>query len=418
MKKRMLSLLLILALLPALSLPVLADSYNDVLGDAWYAGAVSYVSDHGLMTGFGNGRFAPEGTVTRAQMVQILYAMEGKPETNGGSFTDVPKNAWYGDAVNWASASGLVAGTGNGRFTPDDPVTREQLIAVLYRYADKKGSAGTISGDLGSFPDAGNVSGYAVQPMRWAVGNVLLAGIDGNLKPQGAVTRAQMAVILKAFREKFLPDGGERIYEVETIDHNTRYPTDAVIYRPVGMEPEVGVVFYAGNPVDYRDYGTLLKALAAHGYLVISPEFPFDTAIFNITAGEEYMKQYPEIREWFLAGHSHGGGVSTGEVVLRPDLFQGAILIDPVIGVPVPRKDFPVLLFHATEDFVCPQAFHETVKAELSATDLTEVIIEGGNHAQFGDYGVQAFDGAAKISQEEQIAITIREVVQFIKKYQ
>ena len=130
------------------------------------------------------------------------------------------------------------------------------------------------------------------------------------------------------------------------------------------------------------------------------------------------MKQYPEIREWFLAGHSHGGGVSTGEVVLRPDLFQGAILIDPVIGVPVPRKDFPVLLFHATEDFVCPQAFHETVKAELSATDLTEVIIEGGNHAQFGDYGVQAFDGAAKISQEEQIAITIREVVQFIKKYQ
>ena len=135
MKKCILSLLLILARLPALSLPVLADSYNDVLGDAWYAGAVSYVSDHGLMTGFGNGRFAPEGTVTRAQMVQILYAMEGKPETNGGSFTDVPENAWYGDAVNWASASGLVAGTGNGRFTPDDPVTLGRKCTEAIRFS-------------------------------------------------------------------------------------------------------------------------------------------------------------------------------------------------------------------------------------------------------------------------------------------
>lgn len=184
------------------------------------------------------------------------------------------------------------------------------------------------------------------------------------------------------------------------------------------MEPTVGVVFYAGNPVDYRDYGTLLTALASHGYLVISPEFPFDTALFNITAGEEYMKQYPGIRKWFLAGHSHDGGVSTAEVDLRPDLFTGVILIDPVIGIPVPMASFPVLLFHATEDFVCPQTFHEIVKAELSATDLTEVIIEGGNHAQFGDYGVQAFDGAARISQKEQIDITTQEMVKFIQKYQ
>ena len=421
MKKRILSLLLILALLPALSLPVLADSYNDVLGDAWYAGAVSYVSDHGLMTGFGNGRFAPEGTVTRAQMVQILYAMEGKPEAGGSSFTDVPEGAWYGDAVNWASASGLVAGTGSGRFTPDDPVTREQLIAVLYRYADKKGSAGNSSGDLGAFPDAGSVSGYAVKPMQWAVGNVLLAGIGGKLMPQGAVTRAQMAVILKAFCEKILSAGapdGSVTYEVETIDHNTRYPTDAIIYKPVGMEPEVGVVFYAGNPVDYRDYGTLLTAIASAGYLVISPEFPLDTAALNVIAGEEYMKQYPEIREWFLAGHSHGGGVSTVELALRPEMFKGLILIDSIIGVPVTQEGFPVLTFHATEDLAVPGYQHAILMEELAAADTTEVVIEGGNHAQFGDYGIQFNDGVAKISKEEQLEITIREILKFLKKYQ
>ena len=257
--------------------------------------------------------------------------------------------------------------------------------------------------------------------MKWAVGNVLIAGIHGKLAPQGETTRAQMAVILKAFCEKILSDDtsdSERIYEVETIDISTRYPTDAIIYKPVGIEPTVGVVFYAGNPVDYRDYGTLLTALASHGYLVISPEFPFDTAAFNIIAGEEYMKQYPEIKEWFLAGHSHGGGVSTAEVNLRPELFKGMILIDPVIGIPVPREGFPVLKFHATEDFVCPRAFHDIIMAELAATDVTEVIIEGGNHAQYGDYGTQMFDGEAKISKQEQINITIAEMVKFIQKYQ
>lgn len=421
MNKRLISLLSAAALMLALSLPALAADYSDIPENAWYKDAAAYVSNQGIMTGTARDRFDPDSTVTRAQLAQILYAMENKPESKAGSFSDVPDGAWFADAVNWASAGRLVAGYGDGRFGPNDPVTREQLIAVLYQYAGSKGKTGTASRDLNSFPDAGNVSGYAVTPMKWAAGNVLIAGIDGKLMPQGETTRAQMAVILKAFCEKILSDDTsdtERIYEVETIDISTRYPTDAIIYKPVGIEPTVGVVFYAGNPVDYRDYGTLLTALASHGYLVISPEFPFDTAAFNIIAGEEYMKQYPEIKEWFLAGHSHGGGVSTAEVNLRPELFKGMILIDPVIGIPVPREGFPVLKFHATEDFVCPQAFHDIIMAELAATDVTEVIIKGGNHAQYGDYGTQMFDGEAKISKQDQIDITITEMVKFIQKYQ
>lgn len=207
-------------------------------------------------------------------------------------------------------------------------------------------------------------------------------------------------------------------YPVEVIDNNTRYPTDAIIYRPLNCEPTIGLVFYAGNPVDYRDYGTLLTAIASAGYLVISPEFPLDTAALNVIAGEEYMKQYPEIQEWFLAGHSHGGGVSTVELALRPGLFQGLILIDSIIGVPVYQKDFPVLTFHATQDWAVPWYQHSILMAELSCADTTEVIIKGGNHAQFGDYGIQWNDGPAWISKEEQLDITISAMLNFMLKYQ
>ena len=404
----------------ALSLPALA-AYPDIPENAWYKDAAAYVSNQGIMTGTARDRFDPDSTVTRAQLAQILYAMENKPESKAGSFSDVPDGAWFADAVNWASGSRLVAGYGDGRFGPNDPVTREQLIAVLYQYAGSKGKTESGSGDLNSFPDAGTVSGYAVTPMKWAVGNVLIAGIDGKLMPQGATPRAQMAVILKAFCEKILSSDtsdSERIYEVETIDISTRYPTDAIIYKPVGIEPTVGVVFYAGNPVDYRDYGTLLTAIASAGYLVISPEFPLDTAALNVIAGEEYMKQYPDIQEWFLAGHSHGGGVSTVELALRPNLFKGLIIIDSIIGVPVTQEGFPVLTFHATEDLAVPGYQHSILMAELAAADTTEVVIEGGNHAQFGDYGIQFNDGVAKISKEEQLDITIREILKFLKKYQ
>ena len=405
----------------ALSLPALAAAYSDIPENAWYKDAAAYVSEHGIMTGIAQDRFDPDSTVTRAQLAQILYAMENKPEAKAGSFSDVPDGAWFADAVNWASAGRLVAGYGDGRFGPSDPVTREQLIAVLYQHAGSKEKTGTASGDLSAFPDAGSVSGYAVTPMKWAVGNVLIAGINGKLVPQGATPRAQMAVILKAFCEKILSDDtsdSERIYEVETIDISTRYPTDAIIYKPVGIEPTVGVVFYAGNPVDYRDYGTLLTAIASAGYLVISPEFPLDTAALNVIAGEEYMKQYPDIQEWFLAGHSHGGGVSTVELALRPNLFKGLILIDSIIGVPVTQEGFPVLTFHATEDLAVPGYQHSILMAELAAADTTEVVIEGGNHAQFGDYGIQFNDGVAKISKEEQLDITIREILKFLKKNQ
>ena len=210
----------------------------------------------------------------------------------------------------------------------------------------------------------------------------------------------------------------EGTYKVEVIDHNTRYPTDVVEYKPIGVTPKVGVVFYAGNPVDYRDYGTLLKRVASAGYLVISPEFPLDTAILNWAAGEEYMKHYPEVEEWFFMGHSHGGGTAVWEATLKPELFKGLILISAV-SFPCHLPDgYPVLSIHATQDMAVPRYQFEMLNATMYNCDVTEVIIQGANHAQFGDYGIQANDGKAKISKQKQLNIAMKHILKFMNKYQ
>lgn len=214
------------------------------------------------------------------------------------------------------------------------------------------------------------------------------------------------------------PKNAEGTYKVEVIDNNTKYPTDVVIYKPVGVTPKVGVVFYAGLPVDYRDYGTLCKRIASAGYLVISPEFPLDTAILNWAAGEEYMKHFPYVEEWFLAGHSHGGGTALWESTLNPELFKGLILFSATPFLVALPNDYPVLTFHATEDEAVPLYQHKILMAEISNCDVTEVIIQGGNHAQFGDYGIQDNDGVAKISKKKQLDITLKHVMKFLNKYQ
>ena len=210
----------------------------------------------------------------------------------------------------------------------------------------------------------------------------------------------------------------EGTYKVEVIDHNTRYPTDVVVYKPVGVTPKIGVVFYAGQPVDYRDYGTLLKRLASAGYLVISPEFPLDTAILNWAAGEEYMKHYPEVEEWFFMGHSHGGGTAVWEATLKPELFQGLILIAAAPFFCALPDDYPVLAFHASEDMAVPMIMHKVLMVSIANCDVTEVIIKGGNHGQFGDYAPMGNEGLAKISKKKQLGITMKHILKFINKYQ
>ena len=175
-----------------------SSNYYDVMTPSWYRDSVDYVTDKTYMTGVGLWEFNPSGRVSRAQVAQILYAMEGKPNSGKDMFSDVTAGAWYKEAVNWAANNGLVSGYGNGKFGPNDNVTRQQLVAILYKYAQYKKLDTATSFDITKYPDYKRVSGYAIVPMRWAVGHRIISGTNKGLDPIGTATRAQIAVILRA----------------------------------------------------------------------------------------------------------------------------------------------------------------------------------------------------------------------------
>ena len=169
----------------------------------WAHAGIDYCVEKGYMNGMPGSVFAPEGTLTRAQLVTILYRIEGKPTTEGMRvFTDVPTGQWYSDAIEWAAANKIVNGVGGGKFNPDGKITREQMAAILYRYSDEP----TVKGDLKAFPDEDKVSEYAVNAMIWANASGIINGIKSGdtttLSPQGNATRAQIAAIIMRFLEK------------------------------------------------------------------------------------------------------------------------------------------------------------------------------------------------------------------------
>lgn len=179
----------------------MAYTFDDVASDAWYADAVHYVAENGIMNGAGDGTFAPYTIMNRSMLVQVLYALEGKPAVSGSSFADVASDAWYADAVAWAAQTGIVTGLSDTTFGPDQVLTREQLATILYRYAAYKGYDVTASGDLDSYTDAAQIGAYALEAMEWATGSSLISGSNGALAPQSSATRAEAATILMRFLE-------------------------------------------------------------------------------------------------------------------------------------------------------------------------------------------------------------------------
>ena len=178
-----------------------SQQFTDVDRSQWYHDGVDYAVSHELFRGVALGRFDPEGTMTRAMLVTVLYRLDGAPAIAPDSgFSDVPENEWYAQAVAWGRLRGIVGGVGGGKFAPEDKVTREQAATILYRYAAYKGSDTSVAADISTFRDAASVSAYAEEPMAWSVAEGLIGGIEGNrLDPQGSATRAQLAVILMRY---------------------------------------------------------------------------------------------------------------------------------------------------------------------------------------------------------------------------
>lgn len=219
--KRLLSLLAALSLATGLCLTgagaavyaanteeanVWTSPFTDVGPDNWFYEAVAYVCQQGMMNGVSSDKFEPNAVTNRAMIVTILWRMAGEPEAAAQiSFTDVAEDRYYADAVTWAGSYNIVTGYDDGTFRPNDPITREQLAVILYRYALSKGYDTTVfsSRALEDFADGGAVATYARAAMSWAVSIGLVTGVDAStLNPDGTATRAASAAMLMRFCEK------------------------------------------------------------------------------------------------------------------------------------------------------------------------------------------------------------------------
>ena len=176
--------------------------FTDVKEEDWFYGAVVYAYQNSILTGTGETTFSPNGPMTRSMLVTALWRLEGEPEASGASgFPDVKPDAWYAEAVDWASQTGIVSGTGAG-FDPEGSVTREQIASILYRYAKLKGWDVSKTASLQDFADGADTSAWATRAMEWAYAEKLITGKDGNrLDPQGQATRAEVAAILMRLLE-------------------------------------------------------------------------------------------------------------------------------------------------------------------------------------------------------------------------
>ena len=186
---------------------IVVNPFTDVSEKDWFYNDAMFVYKNGLMLGTSKTLFSPHGTVTRGMMATILWRMEGSlAPKDENSFTDVEAGMWYADAITWTTANGIFAGYSKDKFGPDDPVTREQLTAIFYRYADYKGYKLTVTENLDKFEDADKITDYAKMVMQWAVGNGLIKGKSENLlDPQGTATRAEISAMLHRFIEKAKP---------------------------------------------------------------------------------------------------------------------------------------------------------------------------------------------------------------------
>lgn len=183
--------------------------FYDVSQSDWYYAPVGYAYEQGLFSGMDDHHFVPGSSMNRAMLVSVLHRLAGSPAASGQTFSDVSDSAWYAKAVLWGTGAGITSGTGNGRFSPNSQVTREQAVAMMYNYATKYlGLSVGAGAELSKYADLNRLSSWARPAMAWAVEQGIISGVaDGGtltLAPQRSATRAEMATMLRAFRENIL----------------------------------------------------------------------------------------------------------------------------------------------------------------------------------------------------------------------
>ena len=326
--------------------------WADVDADAWYAEAVNYVIENGIMgsTSADAKVFTPDGTVTRATVYQTLYNMEDKPAvTEAATFTDVA-GTWYADSAAWAEDTGLTTGDGTGAYAGDRAVTRAELATIFARYAEVKGLA-TTAGDLSTYADAADVAEWAADGMAVAVGSGIMGGKPGDLlDPNGTAIRTELATILLNF-SKLTPaeeteTDAEATYISETvsIEANGRI-VPAVVTLPVGEGPFPAVVLnhgHGGNKDEGTGFGGIAEALAEAGIASIRMDFPgcgdstepftentLSNMIADSNAAKDYLvANYPvDADKLGILGYSMGGRIALEIITAEDNPYQATLIL-------------------------------------------------------------------------------------------
>jgi len=234
--KTIISLLIAIITICAMAVPTLAAGFSDVSADAWYSESVAYIQDNGIMSGTTETEFEPNASMSRAMLAMVLYRMEGSPAVSGtDNFTDTLNDAWYANAVYWASEQNLIGGYGNNLFGTNDPVSREQIATILWRYAKSP----EIIGNTESFADANIISNWATTAVEWAKENNIVGGKGENLfDPAGQATRAEVATILRNYltNETIIDEPVETPVETPIIEPIIPPITEPIV--PPVTEPE------------------------------------------------------------------------------------------------------------------------------------------------------------------------------------
>ncbi len=345
-KKKLLSALLSAALCAGMCVPAFAagPTFTDVPATHWAYTAVEKASEAGLMNGYGGTLFGQNDPITRGQMVQILYNYYGEDCGTNSGFSDVPASAWYAKAVTWASKKGVVSGYSNGTFGPDNQLTREQMVTILYNVADKPE---TNPSAISQYSDYHQVASYAADGFAWAVSNKVVSGTSSTtLSPRGTATRAQVAVILVRYLEnvegvKFpevtiptqpvQPTAGSQNADGTTnaayvnslcdVGKSNDYPTtgDASVPNANGFYTKANVDI-SGAKLHYEVIPYVNAFLAKHAELKETNKSPWDTTMRWVTTDEqeEYtLLRAKEAYSYFEHERPNGSDIISGENLYR-----------------------------------------------------------------------------------------------------
>jgi dienelactone hydrolase len=191
---------------------------------------------------------------------------------------------------------------------------------------------------------------------------------------------------------------------------------DWLVFQPVGQPPQTGLILYPGGRVDYRAYAPYARAVASHGYLVVIVKMPLNLAVINPNAAQEVIRAYPDVQRWAVGGHSLGGAMAASYAAANPEQIDGLVLLAayPASSADLSGRELPVVSIYATQDGLATLDKIDAARPLLPA-DTRYVAVQGGNHAQFGDYGVQDGDLPAEISRAEQQAQALQSTLDLLE---